>query len=829
MKAVIMAGGEGSRLRPLTCTRPKPMVPVLNRPCMEHIVDILRSFRIREIGVTLQYLPEEIQTYFGTGEDFNVSLKYFVEDTPLGTAGSVKNAASFLDETFIVISGDALTDCNLKEAYEFHRAKGALATLILTPVTCPLEYGVVITGKEGQIKRFLEKPGWGEVFSDTVNTGIYILEPEILDFIDENKTVDFSKDLYPRLLAAGKPLYAFVTDGYWCDIGSVEAYIQAHYDLLNQKAGFAFPGREIMPGVWAGEKAEIDSAAQVMPPAVIGEDTYLGPDTKVGPFTVLGQGVRVERGASLKKSVVWDHARIGEGAQIRGAVIGVRARVKEGVAAFEGAVIGDRSVVGEKSIVKPGVKIWPEKWIDKGTRLSSSLVWGNCARPRFFGAQGIAGDLVTEICPEFAARIGVAIGSVSGLPARFSLCTDEHPCSQMGKHAVCAGLLATGVKVVDFGDVTLPVHRYGIRALQLSGGVHIYHMEKDKVNLRFFNAQGMDYSRSEQRKVEGMINREEYRYTSADQIAAAEYIPDIGRSYLNYLLGFLDQDVIQRARLKLVVDYDPERLGSLLPPLFENLGCDLITFAASRKHPQALTEMIKTAGHFGELVTEQGAHFGAVLDATGEEVVLVDDRGRIVQDDLLLSLLSLIILGGNEQPTLALPVTAPTGLEELVMRSGGNVRRTKTAPWSLMQAFLDEDVLRSQKRCPQFLFYGDALATLGAITGFLAREGRLLSEILEEIPSFAIARRKVEVTWEDKGKVLRSLAEGAEERQVEMIEGIKMYHPEGWALVLPDADEPLCKIYSEGFNQEIAESLTEMYVEKIKGICERDGSDRARS
>jgi mannose-1-phosphate guanylyltransferase/phosphomannomutase len=220
MKAIIMAGGEGSRLRPLTCTCPKPMVPILNRPYMEHIVNLLSSQSIREIGVTLQYLPEEIRNYFGTGQDFGVKLHYYTEDTPLGTAGSVKNAASFLDETFIVISGDAVTDCSLQEAVAFHKKKGALVTIVLTEVTCPLEYGVVITSKEGRITRFLEKPGWGEVFSDQVNTGIYILEPEVLEHIEANQQVDFSKDVFPRLLSMGKEMYAIVIEGkYWCDIG----------------------------------------------------------------------------------------------------------------------------------------------------------------------------------------------------------------------------------------------------------------------------------------------------------------------------------------------------------------------------------------------------------------------------------------------------------------------------------------------------------------------------------------------------------------------------------------------------------------------------------
>ena len=197
MKAVIMAGGEGTRLRPLTCNRPKPMVPIVNKPVMEHIIELLKKYELADVAVTLQYLPDMIKDYFGDGKEFGINLRYYVEDKPMGTAGSVKNAEEFLDDTFIVISGDALTDIDLKKAIDFHFSKGSIATLVLKKVDIPLEYGVVVTDENGRITRFLEKPSWGEVFSDTVNTGIYILSPEVLGYFNKNEMFDFSKDLFP--------------------------------------------------------------------------------------------------------------------------------------------------------------------------------------------------------------------------------------------------------------------------------------------------------------------------------------------------------------------------------------------------------------------------------------------------------------------------------------------------------------------------------------------------------------------------------------------------------------------------------------------------------
>lgn len=815
-----MAGGEGSRLRPLTCALPKPMVPVLNRPCMEHIIYLLRQHNIVDTAVTLQYLPEKIKSYFGDGSNHHrINLTYFTEDIPLGTAGSVKNAAAFLDETFVVISGDALTDCSLQEAFEFHRKKKALATLVLTTVTCPLEYGVVITDGQGRIVRFLEKPGWGEVFSDTVNTGIYILEPEILEYIEENKMVDFSKDLFPRLLAAGKPLYAFVTKGYWCDIGNVEQYMQAQFDILEKKGTlFSLPGRKVSADIWIGENVRVDPSAELTPPVVISDDCVIGPNASIGPLAVIGNGVQIGQGSSLKRCILWDNSMVGEGTELRGTVLGKGARLLSSARAFEGSVIGDRSVVGEGSVIKSGVKIWPEKWVEKGTRLSKSIVWGNCSRVRLFGNRGISGNLFTEITPDFACCIGLALGSSVVEQGRFSLGTDGYPDTQVIKNAVLSGLMSTGLQVIDMGKVTMPVHRYGIRAFNLIGGVHIYRVGSSKINIRLMNSSGVDYSRSEQRKVEGLLGREEYRFAVREEIHPVEYLPDVNRSYLNYLLNFLDRDLIRGARNRIVVDYDPSQLGALLPGLFDALGCQMITFAAPRTHSQTFSELLKAAEQFGEVVREQGAHFGAVLDSGGEGVVLVDDQGRIVSEDRFFALLSLITMQSNQNSILAFPVTAPESVVEMARQQGGDIRRTKTAPWAMMQTFLEEDVRASQQRCPQFLLYSDALAVLASLAEFLARRGKPLSEVLAELPGFVTARRDVEVNWDDKGKVLRHLAEDSGEQKIETAEGIKIQHPQGWALVLPDADEPVCRVYSEAFNQEVAESLTDMYVEKIQKI-----------
>lgn len=240
MKAVIMAGGKGTRLRPLTSHIPKPMVLLAQKPVMEYAIELLKKHGITEIAITLQYLPEVIKDYFGDGSRFGVELHYFEEITPLGTAGGIKNAEKFLNDRFIVISGDCITDFDLTKGINFHEEKRALTTVFMKKVAMPREYGVISTNEIAEIVRFIEKPSWNEIFSNTVNTGIYVLEPEVLDYLRPGEPSDFSKDLFPQLMKEKNLLFGFNADGYWSDVGNLNMYRQTQLDILNNKVHVCF-------------------------------------------------------------------------------------------------------------------------------------------------------------------------------------------------------------------------------------------------------------------------------------------------------------------------------------------------------------------------------------------------------------------------------------------------------------------------------------------------------------------------------------------------------------------------------------------------------------
>ncbi len=523
MKAVIMAGGAGTRLRPLTCGRPKPLVPVLNLPVMEYLVSLLKSSGIKEIAVTLQYLPEAITCYFGDGSGFGVHFSYFKEGTPLGTAGGVKNAASFLDETFLVISGDALTDLDLREALAFHKKTGALATIVLTRTNNPLEYGLVITEESGRILKFVEKPGWGEVFSDTVNTGIYILEPEVLEYIPAGIPFDFSRDLFPFLLKERRPLYGFIASGYWCDIGDLQQYRQTNFDFLAGRVNLPVPYPAREPGLWIGSNVDIHPRAQLTPPLLIGNNCYLGADTRLGPGVVLGDYSVVQAGASVKYSILWHHTYLDEEVEIRGAILCDHVRVRSKAAVFENAVAGSSARLGPNSILKPGVKIWPGTVVGAGQIIDYALA----GKWKLIQRKGEGKALALPANVDLAARFGGAYGTFLPSGGSAVLASDGHPLSQLVKRVIAASLLCAGINVIELGTVTFPVIRYGIKVTGAAGGVYLAHPDHftEEVLVSFLNARGGDLEETDLMRIEELTWQGEFRRVNVSQLGRFTYLP----------------------------------------------------------------------------------------------------------------------------------------------------------------------------------------------------------------------------------------------------------------------------------------------------------------
>jgi mannose-1-phosphate guanylyltransferase/phosphomannomutase len=402
VKAVVMAGGEGTRLRPLTSNQPKPMVPIVGKPCMEHILELLNQHGFNDVIVTVAFMPQAIRSYFGDGESLGLNIEYSVEESPLGTAGSVRLASSVLDEPFLVISGDALCDVDLTELVRFHKEKEAAVTVGLKSVDNPLEFGIVVTDEDGRIERFLEKPSWSQVFSDTINTGIYVLEPEVLRHIPTDRPYDFSKELFPLLLEMGRPLYGHVFDGYWQDIGNLDQFRQANFDALDEAVRLNVPGIRLRGNVWLGEGVEVDDLAQIEGPAFVGNYCRVAADASVGAYSVLSASVTLLERARTERSVIDAATHIGRSARIQGAVVGRNCDIRAHVHVQEGASIGDEVRLGAQSAVLPGVRIYPHKEVESGSQIHESLIWESRTSSHLFDVDGVSGLVNVDLTPETA-------------------------------------------------------------------------------------------------------------------------------------------------------------------------------------------------------------------------------------------------------------------------------------------------------------------------------------------------------------------------------------------------------------------------------------------
>lgn len=359
MKAVILVGGEATRLRPLTCNTPKIMIPVLNRPFFEHLIGYLKKHNIVDIILAVGKSPEQIQDYFGDGSELGVRLTYSIENLPLGTAGAVKNAEKFLDDSFIVFNGDIFTDFDLSRMMQLHRKSEAIASLALTPVEDPTIYGVVETGSEGRVKRFIEKPSRDKVTTNMINAGIYILEPDILSYIAANTFSMFERDVFPPLLEKGQVVYGYPFQDYWIDIGTPDKYLKLHHDLLRRHVG--------NKGIKFEGESFVHSSARIEGPALIGEGCFIDRNSIVRGPAVLGARCRVEEGAVIEGAVLWQDCQVSRGAKLRNCLVACRCRVGEEAEILDDCMLGDDVLVGRGSELSKGIKIWPGKTIEPGT------------------------------------------------------------------------------------------------------------------------------------------------------------------------------------------------------------------------------------------------------------------------------------------------------------------------------------------------------------------------------------------------------------------------------------------------------------------------------
>ena len=810
-----MAGGEGTRLRPLTSNQPKPMVPIVGKPCMEHILELLRENGFGDIIVTVAFLPQAIRSYFGDGESLGLRLEYSVEESPLGTAGSVRLAAGKIDETFLVISGDALCDFRLTELVEFHKERGAAATIGLKSVDNPLEFGIIVTDEEGRVERFLEKPSWSQVFSDTINTGIYVLEPEVLRHVPRDRPFDFSKELFPLLLEMGRPIYGYVCEGYWQDIGNLDQYRQANFDALDGLVSLNIPGIRLRGNVWIGEGVEVDDLDAVEAPAFIGNYCRIAPGASVGAHSVLSRGVTLRERARTARSVIDSSTHVGPSALVEGAIVGRSCNIRAHVRIHEGVAIGDDVRVGAESVLMPGVRIYPYKEVETGAQIYESLIWESRASSRLFGADGVAGLVNVDVTPEVAVRLGAALGTALRRGARVVAGRESPAACRMIKRAMMAGLTSTGINVADLRVLPAAVSRHLLRTHGYDAGFHVGFTQENPeiVQIRFFEQPGIQLTSALQKEIEKHFSRQELRRAAFADVGTMTYPARVRESYAQDLLASLDAAAIRERGFRLVVDYGYSAASFVLPLLLGRLRVEGITARGFTSDDDsaapALAESIEQAKR---LVRAVGADVGVVFDRAAERLYLLDERAREVPPSQTL-LLFLRLLGSNgRRGKLAFPITVTSQVDALSASGALEVVRTPASAADLTRVAAEDGVIFAGSAgggyvFPDFLPAYDAVASLCKLLELLAPVRRPLSELVDELPRPTIVHSELACPWALKGLVMRVLTERLKGRELDLLDGIKVFDSRGWVQVLPDPDEPLIHLYAEGTDEQTSADL----------------------
>lgn len=747
MRAIVMAGGEGTRLRPLTCGRPKPMVELFGKSVLEHTVERLKRFGIEDICFTLRYLPEMIIDSFGDGGRLGVNITHRVEEEPLGTAGGVRACRDFIgDEDVLILSGDAVCDFDLRHILGFHREKGAEATLVLYDHPDPTSFGLVLTDPEGRVTAFSEKPSWERVVTDRINTGIYVLSPSAVDAIPENTQFDFGKDLFPKLLREGRRLYGVEGRGYWCDIGSGQAYLKCCIDILSG-------GVDIDIGQSNAEEAR-RLGAQVIEPVFISKDCRVRPGCVVGPNAVIGPGSEVGSGTRVTNSVI-NGAKTGEDCRIDGAVICRDAVVGDSVDITPGVVIGDGAVIGGSSVISQNVIIYPGKGIKPRTVLTKSVTDRVSETPIVFSDdRHIKADATSLL--ENAVSLGMSVGRSS----RVGIAHTGGEGARLVADAITCGITAAG------GECTVTDCDFEAQIASLSP---VFDLERcvfvrdgDELTVTVLGPSGVPLEPGERRKLESAVKSG--IQTAVGDVGPIVNITGAARAYISAVCA------------------DVRGLFTPTRP---------VPVAVAGKDPEnrALKCVLAAMGH--EVMPRRSGTASISVMTGGFGFTAVDERGRRI-DEVRASLLAAEAAMRLGLGRLAVTPEQPDALSRLARKYGCAVLGCDTG---------EGKTLYARQR-----YLRDAVLAAVLVVAAMSRDNAQLAHLADSLPDFAVVERSVKVEG-TRAAAMREMASAHSELAADITCGLVMSTPHGGVCIRPDARSNALVFRAEAENAEAAEEL----------------------
>ncbi len=825
-KAVIMAGGFGTRLRPLTVSIPKPMVPLANAPLMEHIVNLLKRHNIKDVLSVLYFQPDIITSHFGDGSRHGVNMDYVLAAADYGTAGAVRNAAEHLKQRFIIISGDVLTDFDLSAAIAYHEEKKAMATILLTHVQNPLAYGIVLRSEDGRITRFLEKPSWGEVFSDTINTGIYIFEAEALDLIPYQKEFDFSKDLFPLMLQKGLPLYGYVANGYWRDIGNLNEYQTAVQDVLSANVQLEIAG-ELKGSVRMDSGCSVAESATLEGFVALGKNVVIGEHARVAN-TIVGDNVVLGNGSSVESSILWNNVQIGDRSAVSNDVICNDTVISSDVTVEENVFIAEKCLIGEHAELRSNIKLWNQKTVEPYARLSHSLVQEEKWLRELFTDARISGSSNLEMNPEFGARLGASLGNALGLGATVVASRDTDPTSRMMKRAIVTGLMSVGVNVVDLQTTPIPQTRQYTRNGAIQSGFHVRKSVRtaNKTDIILFASDGRDITGDMTKKIERFFFGEDIKRAPQESVGALSFPERQIENYINGYIEKLNVDLITRRNYKLLVDYSFGAASAVFPNILGRLQCNVL---AMNSYVDAARAAVNTYDPVNQdevstVMRSLGYQVGFKIDPGAERIALIDERGYWFSSMRLISIVTKLFLETNKHRSnysIAVPVEATREIDTIAAEYKVPVVRIKNSHAAMMDATRNPDIAfvggtRGGFIFTEYMFASDALYSIAKILEMLAQTGYVLADLDQRLPKRHQVKSAIPCPWEVKGKVMRRAMEYSDGLERELIDGVKIFNDGHSVLLLPDKERGEFNIVAEADDPESAKDIADQYQQRVQ-------------
>ena len=772
MKAVIMAGGEGTRLRPLSLGAPKPMTLLLGRPVMEHIITLLKSHGITDICVTLYYRPEVIMAYFGDGAELGVSLTYFVEETPLGTAGSVRACMDHLgDDDFLVISGDCVCDLDLTAALEFHQNHSAEATILLYPHKTPLEYGLVLLNEDGKVIRFLEKPSWGQVITNLINTGIYLLTKKAMDRVPMGEQFDFGKDLFPQLLTENAPMFGCISRGYWCDMGDSEAYLQCTSDALGGRVKLDMHLPQQAPGVWSA--TPIPDQVTIIPPCWIGKGVELTPRCLIGPHVVIDNGAFVGERSLIQRSILLPNSRTMDHTTIYGAIICSGAEVRPRAVLHEGVVLGANSLVERGATLLERVRLWPGRVAPSECCLRHSISTDCIGTPLTFGDGGVIRGRLGE---DMSTDLMMTLGGLLAKERQISVGHHGGNGARILAQAVMGGIGSAGGEVIVH-ELETPAQAVWL-GIQREIPVSLFiQQEEERIFVHIIGTNGLPLPRAVQRKLEQGLKLGEVPCVGAENMGSLRTMN--GSDVEDYI-----KDICKRAPLykiplhPLVVAVTGTSVADrVLHSTLSTLGYTVIT--QWREGIPAFT-----SGHGGFLLGAQ------------------EENGSLVDSGQLLAVLTLIEMENGGGCVAVLP-NATAAVELVASGFRGKALR------------IGKDA-RAEERYGSLPWLRDSAFAVARICSRMSTTGESLSGLLQKIPRLSSCRREIPL-HSDRGTVMEGLAT-KHRSGIDGGEGIRVRARGGYVYLTPLARRSALLVMAECGDMEVGAELCDFFAKQATDI-----------